>query len=212
MKSNSLKKIIALTIIAGSFLMIYNPPTTDAQGTNVHVVQSGESMWKISVKYQIGLKEIVQANPTVKNPAMIYPGQKLNIPNIDNVKNVEVGVLKIVNEQRHSAGLKPLEMDWELERVARVKSQDMADKGYFSHQSPTYGSPFDMMKQFGISYKTAGENIASGQTTPQEVMNSWMNSQGHRANILKPEYTHIGVGYYRGGSYGHMWTQMFITK
>jgi uncharacterized YkwD family protein/spore coat assembly protein SafA len=206
------KKLIALTIIAGSFLMIYNPPTTDAQGTSVHVVQSGDSMWKISVKYQIGLKEIIQANPTVKDPAMIYPGQKLNVPNIDNVKNVEVGVLKIVNEQRHSAGLKPLEMDWELERVARVKSQDMADKGYFSHQSPTYGSPFDMMKQFGISYKMAGENIASGQRTPDEVMTSWMNSPGHRANILKPEYTHIGVGYYRGGSYGHMWTQMFITK
>lgn len=206
------KKLIALTIIAGSFLMIYNPPTTDAQGTNTHTVQSGDSMWKISVKYQIGLKEIIQANPTVKNPAMIYPNQKLNIPNIDNVKNVEVAVLKIVNEQRHQAGLKPLEMDWELERVARTKSQDMAVKGYFSHQSPTYGSPFDMMKQFGISYKQAGENIASGQRTPQEVMDSWMKSPGHRANILKPDYTHIGVGYYRGGSYGHMWTQQFITK
>jgi uncharacterized YkwD family protein/spore coat assembly protein SafA len=207
-----LKKLFALTLIAGSFLMIYNPPTTDAQGTNSHTVQSGESMWKISVKYQIGLSEIIQANPTVKNPAMIYPGQKLNIPNIDNVKNVEVAVLKIVNEQRFSAGLKPLEMDWELERVARTKSQDMAVKNYFSHQSPTYGSPFDMMKQFGISYKTAGENIASGQRSPQEVMDSWMKSPGHRQNILKPDYTHIGVGYYRGGSYGHMWTQMFITK
>jgi len=206
------KKLIALTIITGSFLMIYNPPTTDAQGTNVHVIQSGDSMWKISVKYQIGLKEIIQANPTVKNPALIYPNEKLNIPNIDNVKNVEVGVLKIVNEQRHSAGLNPLEMDWELSRVARLKSQDMADKNYFSHQSPTYGSPFEMMKKFGISYKLAGENIASGQRTPQDVMTSWMASPGHRANILKPEYTHIGVGYYRGGSYGHMWTQQFITK
>jgi uncharacterized YkwD family protein/spore coat assembly protein SafA len=207
-----IKKLFALTLIAGSFLMIYNPPTTDAQGTNVHNVQTGDSMWKISVKYQIGLKEIIQANPTVKNPAMIYPGQKLNIPNIDNVKNIEVAVLKIVNEQRHQAGLKPLEMDWELERVARTKSQDMAEKNYFSHQSPTYGSPFDMMKHFGITYKQAGENIASGQRTPQEVMDSWMKSPGHRANILKPDYTHIGVGYYRGGSYGHMWTQQFITK
>jgi uncharacterized YkwD family protein/spore coat assembly protein SafA len=212
MKFNLLKKITAVTLISGFFLMIYNPPTTDAQGTSVHTVVSGESMWKISVKYQIGLSEIIQANPTVKNPAMIYPGQKLNIPNLDNVKNVEVLVLKLVNEERSRAGLKPLEMDWELERVARMKSQDMADKGYFSHQSPTYGSPFDMMKKFGISFKQAGENIASGQRTPEEVMTSWMNSQGHRANILKPDYTHIGVGYYRGGSYGHMWTQQFITK
>jgi uncharacterized YkwD family protein/spore coat assembly protein SafA len=206
-----MKKILA---VLGFFLAI-SPiftPQVEAQGTNVHVVQKGESMWKISVKYQIGLSEIIQANPTVKNPALIYPNQKLNIPNIDNVKNVENQVLHIVNEERTKAGLNPLQMDWELERVARTKSQDMADKGYFSHQSPTYGSPFDMMKQFGINYRSAGENIASGQTTPVSVMESWMNSQGHRANILKPEYTHIGVGYYRGGNYGHMWTQMFITK
>jgi uncharacterized YkwD family protein/spore coat assembly protein SafA len=185
---------------------------TSAQGTNTHVVQRGESMWKISVKYQIGLSEIIKANPEVKDPTKIYPNQKLNIPNIDNVKNVESEVLALVNQERGKAGLKPLEMDWELQRVARTKSQDMAQKGYFSHQSPTYGSPFDMMKQFGVSFKAAGENIASGQRTPQEVMDSWMKSTGHRANILKPEFTHIGVGYYRGGSYGHMWTQMFITK
>jgi uncharacterized YkwD family protein/spore coat assembly protein SafA len=188
------------------------PPTVDAQSFNTHIVQTGDSMWKISVKYQIGLSEIIQANPSISNPAMIYPNQKLNIPNIDNVKNVEEQVLNLVNQERQKAGLKPLQMDWELARVARMKSQDMATKNYFSHTSPTYGSPFDMMKQFGISFRTAGENIASGQRTPQEVMTSWMNSQGHRANILKPDYTHLGVGYYRGGSYGHMWTQMFIAK
>ena len=192
-------------------MAVYNPPQTDAQGTNVHVVKTGESMWKISVKYQIGLSEIIQANPSVKNPAMIYPNQKLNIPNIDNVKNVEEEVLTLVNQERSKIGLKPLQMDWELARVARMKSQDMAQKNYFSHTSPTYGSPFDMMKQFGINFRTAGENIASGQQTPKEVMESWMNSQGHRENILKPDYTHLGVGYYRGGSYGHMWTQMFIA-
>ena len=131
---------------------------------------------------------------------MIYPNQKLKIPNIDNVKNVENAVLLIVNKERAANGLQPLQMDWELARVARTKSQDMATKNYFSHQSPTYGSPFEMMKQFGIQYKTAGENIASGQTTPSDVMVSWMNSQGHRANILNKDYTHIGVGYYRGGS------------
>ena len=183
-----------------------------AQGYNEHVVKSGESLWKISVKYQIGLSEIINANPQISNAALIYPSQKIKIPNIDNVKNVENEVLNLVNKERQKAGLKPLEMDWELARVARMKSQDMAQKNYFSHQSPTYGSPFDMMKNFGIQYKLAGENIASGQTTPAAVMVSWMNSSGHRANILKPEFTHLGVGYYRGGSYGHMWTQMFISK
>ena len=112
-------------------MAVYNPPRTDAQGTNVHMVKTGESMWKISVKYQIGLSEIIQANPNITNPAMIYPNQKLNIPNIDNVKNVENEVLTLVNQERAKIGLKPLEMDWELSTVARMKSQDMATKELF---------------------------------------------------------------------------------
>ena len=97
--------------------------------------------------------------------------------------------------------------NWELSRVARYKSQDMKDKKYFSHTSPTYGSPFDMMKSFGISYKTAGENIAYGYSTPEAVVKGWMNSEGHRKNILNPSFTQIGVGYVASGNY---WTQMFI--
>ena len=83
----------------------------------------------------------------------------------------------------------------------------MRDKGYFSHTSPTYGSPFDMMKSFGITYRAAGENIAYGYRTPQAVVNGWMNSSGHRANILNARFTQIGVGYVAAGNY---WTQMFI--
>ncbi len=111
--------------------------------------------------------------------------------------------------ERAKNGLKPLTSDWELSRVARYKSQDMKDNKYFSHTSPVYGSPFQMMKSFGISYRSAGENIARGQTTPKAVVNAWMNSQGHRANILNSSYTHIGVGYV---AEGHYWTQMFIGK
>ena len=173
-----IKKLTVLVLMSLCFMAVYNPPQTDAQGTNVHVVKTGESMWKISVKYQIGLSEIIQANPSVKS-AMIYPNQKLNIPNIDNVKNVEEEVLSLVNQERSKIGLKPFQMDWELSRVARMKSKIWPKRITFSHTSPTYGSPFDMMKQFGISSVTAGENIASGQTTPKEVMESWMNSQGH---------------------------------
>lgn len=124
-----------------------------------------------------------------------------------SVNAFEQEVAKLVNQERAKAGLKALTLDTELSKVARAKSQDMKDKGYFSHQSPTYGSPFDMMKQFGITYKTAGENIAKGQETPAEVMEAWMNSDGHRKNILNPEFTHIGVGYVDGH-----WTQMFIGK
>jgi uncharacterized YkwD family protein/spore coat assembly protein SafA len=204
-----MKKLFSVLFAFALILGIAQPSL--AQGMDTYIVKSGDSMWKIAVKYQIGVSEIIQANPQIKsgNPALIYPNERLNIPNIDATKGVEQQVLQLVNVERGKQGLKPLQMDWELQRVARTKSQDMKAKGYFSHQSPTYGSPFDMMKQFGISYRTAGENIAQGQRTPQEVMNSWMNSSGHRANILKADFTHIGVGYEANG---HYWTQMFIGK
>ncbi len=86
----------------------------------------------------------------------------------------------------------------------------MVNKNYFSHTSPTYGSPFDMMKQFGISYKTAGENIAMGQKTPSEVVTAWMNSEGHRKNILSSSFTQIGVGVAKNANGQLYWTQMFI--
>ncbi|MEC0344196.1 CAP domain-containing protein [Peribacillus frigoritolerans] len=121
----------------------------------------------------------------------------------------EQEVVKLTNAEREKQGLAALKIDTELSKVARIKSQDMKDKNYFDHNSPTYGSPFDMMKQFGISYKTAGENIAQGQQTPEEVVQAWMNSQGHRENIMNSSFTHIGVGYVESGNY---WTQQFIGK
>ncbi|MBT2716530.1 CAP domain-containing protein [Bacillus sp. ISL-57] len=121
----------------------------------------------------------------------------------------EQEVVKLTNAEREKQGLAALKIDTELSKVARIKSQDMKDNNYFDHNSPTYGSPFDMMKQFGISYKTAGENIAQGQQTPEEVVQAWMNSQGHRENIMNSSFTHIGVGYVESGNY---WTQQFIGK
>lgn len=119
-------------------------------------------------------------------------------------------VLKLVNQERQKAGVQPLTLSDKLTNIAYTKAKDMADKNYFSHQSPTYGSPFDMLKQFGVSYSYAGENIAAGQKTAEEVMDSWMNSSGHKANILNKNYTQLGVGFYRGGEYGTKWVQLFI--
>ena len=85
----------------------------------------------------------------------------------------------------------------------------MHDKKYFDHTSPTYGSPFHHDEKLWNQYKSAGENIAMGQSTPEQVVKAWMNSSGHRANILNKNYTHIGVGYVKDG---HYWTQMFIQK
>ncbi|MGG0472314.1 CAP domain-containing protein [Priestia aryabhattai] len=122
----------------------------------------------------------------------------------------EQKVVDLVNQEREKQGLKPLTLNKKLSDVARTKSKDMMDKGYFDHNSPTYGSPFDMMKQFGIEYTTAGENIAKGQQSPEDVMNAWMNSDGHRKNILNPDFTEIGVGYVKGDT--AYWTQQFIGK
>jgi uncharacterized YkwD family protein len=118
-------------------------------------------------------------------------------------------VVDLTNVERAKNGLPALKVDVNLSKVAREKSSDMQRNNYFSHQSPTCGSPFDMMKKFGITYKSAGENIAMGQKTPTEVVQAWMNSEGHRANILNGSYTHIGVGHVANGNY---WTQQFIGK
>lgn len=179
-----------------------------ASGTSTYTVVSGDSLWKIAVKNQVGVSELIALNPQLSNPDLIYPGDVIQISAISSsVRAYETEVIRLVNEQRAKYGLKPLTENWELSRVARYKSQDMHDKKYFSHTSPTYGSPFTMMKNFGISYRTAGENIAMGYATPQAVVTAWMNSSGHRANILNASFTQIGVGYVADGNY---WTQQFI--
>ena len=197
-----MKKLFFL-LMAASLL------TTAASAAGIsHTVAKGDTMWKLAVKYEVGTSEIIAANPQVSNPDLIYPGQVLNIPQIDaSVLAFESEVIRLVNEQRMQNGLKPLTANWELSRVARYKSQDMVDNRYFSHTSPTYGTPFQMMRSFGLNFRTAGENIAYGQRTPQAVVNGWMNSSGHRANILNASYTQIGVGYVVNG---HYWTQMFM--
>ncbi len=121
-------------------------------------------------------------------------------------------VLDLVNAERAKRGISALTLDSSLSSIATKKSQDMVNKNYFDHTSPTYGSPFDMMKQFGISYRTAGENIAKGQKTPQEVVAAWMNSEGHRKNILNPNFTNLGVGIAKDSNKTTYWTQMFIGK
>ena len=173
-----------------------------------HTVVKGDTMWKLSVKYEVGISEIIGANPQIANPNLIYPGQVLTIPELDSaVTAYEAEVIRLVNAERAKQGLKALTANWELSRVARYKSQDMVDNKYFAHNSPTYGTPFQMIRNFGISFRTAGENIAYGQRTPRAVVNAWMNSSGHRANILNASYTQIGVRYVAGG---HYWTQMFV--
>ena len=200
-----MKKLVSVCMA----LLLLSAVSLSASAASLsHTVVKGDTMWKIASKYQVGTSEVIRANSQITNPNLIYPGQVLIIPQEDSsVLAFENEVIRLVNEQRSKNGLKPLTANWELSRVARYKSQDMVDNRYFSHTSPTYGTPFQMIRAFGLTYRTAGENIAYGQRTPQTVVNAWMNSSGHRANILNASYTQIGVGYVAAG---HYWTQMFI--
>lgn len=123
----------------------------------------------------------------------------------------ELEVFNLINAKRTANGLSPLNIDNELQNVARVKAKDMVDNNYFSHNSPTYGTPFNMMKNFGITYKTAGENIA-GNSSNQGAVEAWMNSEGHRANILNSSYNYTGVAVVKSAKYGKIYVQMFIGK
>jgi len=127
------------------------------------------------------------------------------------LSNDEQEVFNLINKQRTQNGLPALIIDDEVQNVARIKAKDMVDNNYFSHTSPTYGSPFDMLKSFGVSYKSAGENIA-GNSTNSGAVNAWMNSAGHKANILSNSYNYTGIGVVSSPKYGKMYVQMFIGK
>lgn len=123
----------------------------------------------------------------------------------------EQEVFNLINQQRANNGLSALKVDAEVQRVAKIKAQDMVSSNYFSHNSPTYGSPFDMLNSFKISYKTAAENIA-GNSSNSAAVTAWMNSAGHKANILNSSYNYTGIGVVSSPTYGKIYVQMFIGK
>ena len=143
--------------------------------------------------------------PPGQQPESEQPAQQ---PPLQQSKASEI--LSLVNKERAAAGLSQLILDAEVNAAAQLKADDMAKNRYFSHNSPTYGSAFDMLKNQGISYRTAGENIASGQQTSEAVMRGWMNSHGHRANILGSSYSRLGVGYAVDSSGKTYWVQIFV--
>jgi len=160
------------------------------------------------VRVQVTPAQPAPTQPTVTQPTPVQPAPSQSVAGLTAD---EQQMLNSVNGERSRNGLAPLQADLQLTRLARMKSQDMISRNYFSHQSPTYGSPFDLLATNGVSYKTAGENIA-GNGSVSGAHTSLMNSSGHRANILKSAYTHVGIGIVRGGNYGMMFTQLFIGK
>ena len=164
-------------------------------------------MGAVSSKYV----KLIYPNTTSNNSGGSNSSSGGNIATTSELTQDEKEVFNLINQKRAANGLPALKIDDELQNIARIKAKDMVDKNYFSHTSPTYGSPFDMMKSFGISYKTAGENIA-GNSSNVEAVEAWMNSSGHRANILNSSFNYTGIGVVNGSKYGKIYVQMFVGR
>lgn len=208
-------KKLSSALLFCALLLFSSTYTVQGQGVTMfkeppfeyYKVSKGDSFWFIAKRYGLDYKELMRLNPNV-DPLNMQVGSTIRLKDSGQpVASFEEEVVRLVNIERQKAGLSAVQHRADVKNVAEKKAMDMINSNYFSHTSPNYGSPFDMLKTFGISYRAAGENIAKGQKSPQEVMNSWMNSSGHRANILNGQYNSIGVGYYNGA-----WVQMFIQS
>ncbi|AEG59193.1 CAP domain-containing protein [Desulforamulus ruminis] len=196
----------------------YAQPSNNTQSANYSNYSKGSNYTNYSNYTKYGNSQASNytnytnyQKPTYNTPGQSTsnPGQVTNPSSPGSVSTSdEQAMLNLINKERAAAGLKPLTMDAALSQVARMKAEDMIRNNYFSHQSPTYGSPFDMMKSNGITYRYAGENLA-GAPDVNTAHTNLMNSSGHRANILKSEYTKVGIGSASGGSYGKVFVQMF---
>lgn len=199
-------------------------------GTNFNVITRVNKNEYIRLFAKIGDWYVIQTDNNYlgavssKYVKLIYPNTSSNNSNNPNTSTGgtstgttsaltadELEVFNLINTKRTANGLAALKIDDELQNVARIKAQDMVDNNYFSHTSPTYGSPFEMLKKFGISYKTAGENIA-GNSSNSGAVEAWMNSSGHRANILNSSYNYTGIGVVKSSKYGKIYVQMFMGK
>lgn len=141
----------------------------------------------------------------------VFVKRTLDYQTVSEVLPIANEMLKLVNAERAKVKVPPLKLNLEVTKVAQIKAQDMYDNDYFAHKSPTYGSAFEMLKYFGVDFDNAAENLATGQSSAQEVVLDWMNSPGHRSNILDSYGTEIGIGVVQGER-GRFWVQMFIHK
>lgn len=124
----------------------------------------------------------------------------------------EANVLKQVNEIRQAQQLQPFQTDAQLTQLAIIKAQDMVKRNYFEHESPHYGNPWDMATLFDYEYTSYGENIARNFKTAKETVDAWMASPKHRANLLKPSFTHLGVGVQKAEDGNFYIVQQFSSK
>lgn len=211
-----MKKKIVIMMLA--FLMVSTSfginafAQTGPYTYRVYTVKYGGSLSAVSRITGISLDDLKSYNADIKNYSWLTAGTKVYLPDVPRSLYLQNEVIRLVNIERAKVGLKPLALDDQLGKVARIKSQDMASTPYFAHTSPRYGTPAHMVSSFGLKWRMTGENIASGYFTPAAVVQGWMNSPGHKRNMLSPRYNHIGVGvaasYKKNGRI--YWTQEFI--
>ena len=187
---------IVTTVKKGEYIRVF------AGVGDWYIVQvEGDFVGAVSKKY---VKPIYPSSTNTNN-------NQNNQNTTSSMSNDEKEVFNLINQQRNNNGINSLKIYEEVQRVAKIKAQDMVNNNYFSHESPTYGTPFNMLSNFKISYKTAGENIAANSSNSGAVT-AWMNSSGHKANILNSNFTHTGIGVVSSQKYGKIFVQMFIGK
>lgn len=123
----------------------------------------------------------------------------------------ESQLLSLINNARKNAGLKLLKSDSTLMKISEIKAEDLVKNKYFAHVSPVYGSPFDMMKKYGVKYRAAGENIA-GSSTIKEAFDAWMKSESHKKNIMNKNFNYTGIGVVQSPTYGKILVQQFVGR
>ena len=186
---------------------------TTVQASTKYQVQSGDTLWEISLMNDLSLEKLLLENPQVDNPNLIFPGEIIFLPfDQQNVNSETAKLFQIINAQRIKAGLRPYKFDEKLSLIAEKKSIDMKNYQYVAHKSPTYGNPTEMIRSFHVPIRFSREIIGAGEPSASAIFNIWMNSQPHRENLLQKNATHIGIGYAGGGLHGHYWTILLIEK
>lgn len=200
------------------FVYVYFAHVNNVHAESAYKVKHGDSLWKIALNHGIELEIIIENNPQVSNPHLIFPGEIITIPGASlSNRNVllsdsEKGLLELANTKRKMTGLKPLILDYSLTNAARLKSKEMMEKEYVSHISPSYGDSTTMLKTLRIPFNKVKECIGAGNGSPNEIFSLWMNSTVNQSSILDKLSTHIGIGHVAGGLHGHYWTVIIIQR
>lgn len=160
---------------------------------------------------QVGTAHIQYIIPTNEQKAAATNTEIVEeVPSL-NLTDDEKTLFSLINEERKKNNLSELQIDENLQNVARLKAQDLVNNNYFSHTSPTLGTPFEMLKNNNIQYKTASENIA-GNSDISAAVKSWLASDSHKENILSNNYNYTGIGVVDSIAYGKIFVELFIGR